>query len=76
MSKGLAHRRSKDSAKKQKYKKIIQVWIGKEPSPKQVGHLYQTHGKPCSCYMCGNPRKFLKKRTRQELRSLLDDTNE
>lgn len=25
--------------------------------------------KPCSCYMCGNPRKFFNEKTRQELKS-------
>jgi hypothetical protein len=32
-------------------------------------HLYtSTHGKPCSCWMCGNPRKFFKQATLQEVR--------
>jgi len=25
--------------------------------------------KPCSCFMCGNPRKFWKEKTLQEIRS-------
>ncbi len=27
---------------------------------------------PCSCWMCGNPRKWLKEKTRQEYRSYLN----
>ena len=29
-------------------------------------HYYADHLKMCSCYMCGNPRKWWKTKTRQE----------
>lgn len=31
--------------------------------------LYAKHGKICSCWMCGNPRRKLKERTIQELKA-------
>ena len=34
--------------------------------------IYRKVRKPCSCYMCGNPRRHFGKRTLQEIR-LLDD---
>lgn len=39
-----------------------------EPDDRFIGKLASTHCKPCSCYMCGNPRK-LGYRTIQERRS-------
>jgi len=26
--------------------------------PKAIGKHYSTHGAACSCWMCGNPRKY------------------
>ena len=47
---------------KQKVRRI--PWVGKAGekfvTPRYIGHMASTHGKPCSCYMCGNPRKFAK----------------
>lgn len=39
------------------------------PTPRQLGRHVQTP-KTCSCWMCGNPRKFLGERTVQEQRFL------
>ena len=39
------------------------------PTPRQLGRHAQTP-KACSCWMCGNPRKFLGERTVQEQRFL------
>ena len=36
-----------------------------DAEPRRVG-LYANTPKPCSCWMCGNPRRFLHETTRQE----------
>lgn len=38
------------------------------PTEKDAG-LYPHHGKVCSCYMCGNPRKYWGELTIQEKRA-------
>lgn len=35
-----------------------------------VGFVMAETPKPCSCYMCGNPRKWFKKQTMQEQKML------
>ena len=37
----------------------------KEPTAKQIGKIACT-SKNCSCYMCGNPRKFFNELTLEE----------
>ena len=39
-----------------------------EPEPRRVG-LYAETPAVCSCWMCGNPRKFLGELSLQELRA-------
>jgi len=39
--------------------------------PARKGILANTP-KPCSCHMCGNPRKFFKEKTVQEKRYLIE----
>jgi hypothetical protein len=34
---------------------------------KIIGKIYKTR-KPCSCFMCGNPRKYFNQKTIQEIR--------
>jgi hypothetical protein len=29
-----------------------------DPSEKWLGGMVSTHGRPCSCYLCGNRRRF------------------
>lgn len=29
-------------------------------SEKDIGRLASTHGSDCSCWMCGNPRRYMK----------------
>jgi hypothetical protein len=43
-------------------------WWGMDETPFWLGR-YANTPKPCSCWMCGNPRKF-GQLTRQELRAL------
>ena len=37
--------------------------------PKLLGKVVDTPT-PCSCWMCGNPRRYFKELTRQELRAI------
>lgn len=60
-----AERRVKAQKVKRKCKRIARDW-GKEISAVFIGKLASTHGRPCSCHMCGNPRKHYKQKTLQE----------
>jgi len=51
---------------KKKRSKYHGGWAGS--SDRTLG-LILTTPKPCSCYMCGNPRKHFGERTRQEMLS-------
>lgn len=67
-------RRHKKSVKKEKYKKILRRWRDSDDfTDTDVGVITSTHGKACSCNMCGNPRKFNKKKTMQEKRQDISD---
>ena len=37
-----------------------------------IGKLASCHCKPCSCYMCGNPRKYFGSVTLREKRAILN----
>lgn len=64
---GIAYRRHQSSKKKSKAKKIAHEWNVK-PTGKRIGMLASTP-KPCSCCICGNPRKHFKRKTIQELKA-------
>ena len=66
-----AQRRQHQNRMKQRVIKVIMRW-GFDASPGRIGKWASTHGKPCSCFMCGNPRKFFGERTRQEQIADLD----
>lgn len=40
----------------------------REPPPRRVG-MYADTPKPCSCWMCGNPRRYLNEPPIQERRA-------
>ena len=66
-----AYRRKEISKAKQRaYKVLKDSWAynPEDIDPKNIGKVASTHGKPCSCYMCGNPRKYFKELTIQERR--------
>lgn len=64
---GIAYRRHTEQKRKAWARKAGREWYGKEPTDKQIGHLAHAPAM-CSCYMCGNPRKWWKQKTRQELK--------
>ena len=44
-------------------------WAGRgilDERDERVAHILANHGKVCSCYMCGNPRKHWNEKTIQE----------
>jgi hypothetical protein len=65
-----ANRRKQEAKKKSKIKKIIKNKnsLNKKliEDKKFIGKLVSTHGASCSCFMCGNPRKYFKEKTLQE----------
>ena len=50
--------------------------IGKDLDDKGIGKLANCHCRPCSCYMCGNPRKYYGAVTKQEKRVILSMNDE
>lgn len=42
-------------------------WLSNLDDPRQVGRLAHTR-KPCSCWMCGNPRRYFNEPTWREKR--------
>ncbi|MBO9357757.1 hypothetical protein GG851_27525 [Bordetella petrii] len=48
-------------------KKARRIHWGRELNAQELGKAVSTPT-PCSCWMCGNPRKFLGQQTRQEIR--------
>jgi hypothetical protein len=72
MTRSLAYRRH--HRERIKAKRIRQFRkYGKElvEDPKSLGKLIRTP-KPCSCAMCGNPRKHFGEKTLQEKKQKLD----
>lgn len=69
----LAERRHHSKRIKDKFrrKERLNSWLNKNPSDKDIGKL-AAHSKLCSCWMCGNPRKFTGELTIQE-RKHMDD---
>ena len=57
-----AKRKAKDITANHWYFSRVQI------TPARIGVTASTHGKPCSCYMCGNPRKWFGELTVQERR--------
>lgn len=66
--KGLANRLESEKRMKQKAKYILKSRLGREPTNEEIGKSSTIHGTSCSCWMCGNPRKYFGQKTFQELR--------
>ena len=56
--------------------KARRSFIGKDLDDKGIGKLANCHCRPCSCYMCGNPRKYYGVVTRQEKIAALSEIDE
>lgn len=68
MSKSRAERRHHHERMKNKVSKFhwIKKWFGSNESREDHIRKMAETRKPCSCYMCGNPRKHWKDKTLQE----------
>ena len=72
-----AIRRDQEIRKKNKAKRIMKENWGFSKdmiTERSVGLTASTHGKPCSCPMCGNPRKYWNEKTRQEVLEDISDS--
>ena len=78
MSRTRDYRRHQYAKRKKRFRKVFKGWytapedLNSFITPFRVGFTANTPH-PCSCYMCGNPRKWWLERTRQELKSELDE---
>ena len=67
-----AARRDQEIRKKKKAKKVMKENWGFSDSminERNIGLTASTHGKPCSCPMCGNPRRHFGEKTMQEIKA-------
>ena len=67
MERGIAYHR----AQEQRLRKLRRMWWGRTLTGHDLGKVVDTP-KPCSCWMCGNPRRYFGERTIQEQRLLQD----
>ena len=64
-----SYRRAEEVKAKRRAVKVLKDSWDYDPediNPRNIGKIASTHGKPCSCYMCGNPRRHFKEPTIQE----------
>lgn len=77
---GRAIRRHHDERVKMRARWLLRRWqygadpfAPPEPSARQIGRMTSAGMSPCSCAMCGNPRRHFGEPTLQELRHGRDD---
>jgi len=73
MERSRAFRRSCERKAKKKAKYI---WDNGSNDGRRIGKMANCHNRPCSCEICGNPRKYFNERTIREKRSDLDMDDE
>jgi DNA-directed RNA polymerase specialized sigma subunit len=61
-----AFRRAKEEHSKLKAVKILKTRLNREPTAEEIGRTASVHGRDCSCWMCGNPRKHFKQKSLKE----------
>ncbi|WP_165251299.1 hypothetical protein [Paludisphaera soli] len=67
IERGRAYRRQQWQRAKARAVRLVRL-LGLSLDPPRVALAYAVDRKPCSCWMCGNPRRHLGERTRQERR--------
>ena len=73
MARERAFRRYQMLLAKQRARYIMRAFWGiEEPTPTRVGSIASVHGRPCSCWMCQNPRRH-GDLTRQEIISAVSE---
>ncbi|WP_419173456.1 hypothetical protein [Victivallis lenta] len=77
MERSKAFRRFQDRQWKKRAKELLLMhrqnlheW--ELPDSREIGRLAGCHCRPCSCFMCGNPRKFFSELSLQERRVEID----
>lgn len=48
---------------------VVESWVIPEDDPGRMAARIHDHLKSCSCWMCGNPRRYCGERTLQEIRT-------
>ena len=74
MHRTVSFRRWQEEKSKVRARKVMRLlWQIPEEfiTPEAVGINAHSHCKPCSCYMCGNPRKHWHELTIQEMKANL-----
>jgi hypothetical protein len=66
LHKNICYRRHQTFRAKRKAEIILKRWGYSNITPALIGVGASTHSKACSCYMCGNPRKYFNELTIQE----------
>jgi hypothetical protein len=64
-----AWRRAQESIKRLKARDVVKSRFldeNREPTPADIGKAASVHCRDCSCWMCGNPRKFFKQKSLNE----------
>jgi len=71
-----AFRRHQAARRKRWVRRTLGHYFGSERhfEPRRVG-LYADTPKPCSCWMCGNPRRWLGEPSLQERRARQEDAD-
>jgi hypothetical protein len=74
MARTRAFRRHQYEVRKARVRRLFRRWdwLDNEPTPFQIGFAANTPH-PCSCYGCGNPRKWFNELSIQERRAALGD---
>ena len=62
------YRRNEIQKAKRRAYQVLREWDFKpeDIDARRIGVVASTHGKPCSCPGCGNPRRYFKELTIQE----------
>lgn len=66
-----AYRRWREQISKQHVRHVVErVWLDTAGylNPRTIGKMAHSHCVPCSCYMCGNPRRHWNIKTIAERR--------
>jgi cobalamin biosynthesis protein CbiG len=69
MTRTRGYRRSKDDLAKRRVRRSL---MGQGLDDKDIGKLASVHCKPCSCYMCGNARKYNGKTVQERKQYLVE----
>lgn len=61
-----AFRRTQEVQSKLRAVEVLKTRLDREPTNAEIGRVAAVHGRDCSCWMCGNPRKHFNQKTLKE----------